>query len=101
MLKSEKLSKSHEKLNISVVYSAIIEPAMLTEDLFFFSFHVASLAKSRNGVERVNLELWVCSKKYNDNEVFIDSHIEFCLKKVNINDPSYALVQCVAQGRCL
>lgn len=43
----------------------------------------------------------MCSKKYNDNEVFIDLHIEFCLKKVNINDPSYALIQRVAQGRCL
>lgn len=32
------------------------------------------------------------SKIYNDNEVFIELHIEFCLKKVNINDPSYALI---------
>lgn len=34
---SEKVSKSHKKLNISVVYSAIIEPAMLTESFFFLS----------------------------------------------------------------
>lgn len=100
--KTEKLSKSHEKLNISVVYSAIIEPALLTESFFFSSsFSVASLARSRNGVEAEKSELWLCSKKYNHNEVFIDLHIEFCLKKVNINDPSYALIQRVAQGRCL
>lgn len=54
LLESERLSKSHEKLNISVVYSAIIEPAMLTESFFFFSVCVASLARSRNGVEGVN-----------------------------------------------
>lgn len=52
-------------------------------------------------MEGVNSELWLRSKKYNDNEVFIDLHIEFCLKKVNINDPSYALIPHVAQGRCL
>lgn len=35
----------------------------------------------------------MCSKKYSNNEVFTDLHIELCLKKVNINDPSYALIQ--------
>lgn len=102
MLESERPSESHEKLNISVVYLDIIEPAMLTESFFFlfFSSRVASLARSRSGAERVHSELWLRCKKYNDNEVFIDSHIEFCLKKLNINDPSYALVQRVAQGRC-
>ncbi len=52
-------------------------------------------------MEGVNSELWGCSKKTNDNELFIDLHIEFCLKKVNINDPSYAPIQRVARGRCL
>lgn len=94
-------NESHEKLNISLVYSAIIEPAMLTESCFvFFLSCIASLARSRNGIG-LNSEFWVCSKKYNDNEVFIDLHIEFCSKKVNINDPSYALIQRVAQGWCL
>lgn len=30
-------SESHEKLNVSVVYSAIIQPAMLTESIFVLS----------------------------------------------------------------
>lgn len=35
LLESEKLSKSYEKLNISVVYIAIIEPVTWTERFFF------------------------------------------------------------------
>lgn len=37
--------------------------------------------------------------KHEDDELFSDQHVAFCLKKVNINDPSHALIQCaVAQG---
>lgn len=51
---------------------------------------------------RAGPEMWVCSEKYKDNEFFSDLHTAFCLKKVNINDPSYALIQRVVdEGRCL
>lgn len=41
-------------------------------------------------------------KIHEDNDAFSDLRIEFCLKKVNINDPSYGPIQrVVAQGRCL
>lgn len=95
LLECERLSKSHEKLNISVLYSAIIELAILTERCFTLFCRLV-------GLEGDNLMcVCVCSKKYNNNEVFIDLHIEFCLKKLNINDPSYALIQSGAQGRHL
>lgn len=96
LLKSKRLSRSHETLNISGVYPALIELTVLTES---FIVHVLSLARSSK--EWLNSNLKGCSKKYKNNEVFIDSHIEFCLKKVNINDPSYVPIQPAAPGRHL
>lgn len=74
---------------------------MLTESVYLSFFSVASLDGRIKWEESIR-KMWVCSKKYDDNGVFSDLHIVFCLKKVNINDPSYAPTQPVfAQGRCL
>lgn len=55
-------TESHEKLNISVVYSIIIQPASLsTFKCLSFLFSVASLDARMKW--EVNSKMWVCSKK--------------------------------------
>lgn len=89
LLRREKLRRSQATLNVPVVYSVIIETL-----LFILRCIILHPTEKTDGRRTFK----VSAVNHRNNEIFIDLHVEFCLKEVNINDPLHAPTQHGAPG---